>query len=1183
MAAGLFKKSTNPKNSSRSVVRNVTAESIEEDSPGNDADIWSKDPIGTGLKNTQQLLIDWSDYTQHVFFNSAEAKVNLAFDQIVNGYPFDGSALEKETYKSEIGGFTNWMLTKFDTNLGYFNFDGNVYLEVKDQTGYYAPDLTKIIGESRATENFHTKGATHEFWIRIPVGVHAAAAQRVIYQKIDPNDNARGVTIYYEGDASTTDYHVGFHVGSSNFKAIHHSLDNLAYDVWHHVAFVYERASTEKVFVYLNGVLNSSTTNSRAELDDIKIADGVISLGEGDSIVSFAKTITSPGKFKGYLDEMRVWATTRTVLQIKNNMHRNVSAEPNLKLYYRFNEPAFTTNTYQASAVVLDYSGNGLHTVINAAGSHDPKLKIAGVDTPLEIEKISDNYVLFPDWIPNVTLNNSLLVEANHYDRNNPNLITKLVPGHYFEDAKFFEGLEEDFETPMGIETSQTNLPIPGHSKLPPRVLMLSFLLVWANFFDDIKLFIDSFSLLNKVSYDDYEQIPPQVILFMSEYYGIDLPNPYANENLSKFRKGENLTNSNGTNTPLSNTVDKMWRRILINLPFLLRSRGTIQGVKALMNTLGIEADSTFRFKEFGGAISKQITSSRKNKKSNTGFLRFDKLDYIKSSPLWAYRHEPGAPDIDGGPAQGEILFQSGDITITTPGSGPVPTLFTSGSWAWEGRYQLLKTETTSSLFRIENDDKILVNLVAMRSSANTGPDFNVKLFLDGYASASAPIELELPSINLWDENPWYISVNNEWGATENTISVRCIKTSGQYIVEHHSASIEYTKLGAAKSGNVLHSGLPLFAIDDTTPSTAADNLKYAIGTNILTAVTASSVSGKSFDTTWNYSTLSAEKRLQSHATTYNGSLSHMRFWTKSLLPSEQKEHAHNPFSVSVKNPTTSFAFPNKPIVSLNAGTGKYETTPLGKYSTQYYGTLPAGSWERIRQSFDMNQGDLTFAGSPASLELIDTSQNNDEITMYGQNGALYRDDFVYTIVTPDFDSNSSSNKVRIRSFEDKETAQDNFAHHGSLTELPFETGIDDRRFSIESSIVHALNEDMINVLGDTSILNEYLGAPEMEYAVEYPEINKTMDLYFNRLTDQANYNVMIEFQRWFNNNFAALVGGFMPHTADFLGINFVIESHILERHKMEYKQGDVHVDIRDRQAFSQVPLILGTVRSEIT
>lgn len=1181
MAAGLFKKSTNPKNLSRSVVRNVTGETLEENSPGASANIWSNDPIGTGLKNTQQLLVDWSKYSEHVFFNSAEAKVNLAFDQIVNGYPFDGTAIEKETFRSQIGGFTNWMLGKFDTNLGYFNFDGNSYLQVNDQTGFYAADLTKVIGKAKATEKFHANGATHEFWIRIPTSAHAVT-QRIIYQKVDTNTSPsnKGVTINYEGSGAATKYSIGFHIGSDNFKSIYHPIDNLLYDTWYHVAFVYERGITEKIHSYVDGVLEGTTTNKQSELENIMIADGSILLGKGVAISTFAKVISTPGNFIGYLDEFRIWSSIRTSTQLKNNMHKNIDSDDSLKVYYRFNEPSFTANQYQASAIVLDYSGNGLHiAILGTLGSFDPKLKISGIDSPLELEKTSDNYVLFPDWPPNATLNNTLLIEANHYDRNNPNLITNLVPSHYFEDAKFFEGIEEDLESPMAIETSSTSLPLPGHSQLPPRVVMLSFLLVWANFFDDIKLFIDSFSTLDKVTYDDYDQIPPQVILFMSEYYGIDLPNPYANENPSKFKKGENLTNSNGVATPLSSTIDKMWRRILVNLPFLLRSRGTIQGIKALMNTLGIEADSTFRFKEFGGAISKQITSSRKKKKSNTGFLRFDKLNYIKSSPLWAYRHEPGAPDINAGPAQGEILFQSGDITITSPDGPPVPTLFTSGSWAWEGRYQLLKTETTSSLFRVENDDKVLVNLVAMRASGNSGPDFNVKLFLDGHKTSSSPIELELPNINLWDENPWYISVNNEWGATENIISVRCIKTSGQHIVEHYSASIGYTKQAAAKSGNVLHSGLPLFAIDDTAPATAADNLKYAIGTNILTAITASSVSGKSFDTTWNYSTLSAEKRLQSHATAYSGSLSHMRFWTKSLLPSEQKEHAYNPFSVSVKNPTTSFAFPNKPIISLNAS-GKYETTPLGKYSSQYTGTLPAGSWERIRQSFDMNQSDLTF---DPNLALIDTTQNKDDITLYGQDGALYKEDFVYTIVAPDFDSNSSSNKVRIRSFADEETAKDNFAHHGNLTELPFETGVDDRRFSIESSIVNALNEDMVNVLGDISILNEYLGAPEMEYAVEYPEIKKTMDLYFNRLTDQANYNAMIEFQRWFNNNFSSLVAQFMPHTADFLGINFVIESHILERHKMEYKQGDVHVDIRDRQAFSQEPLILGTIRSEIT
>ena len=186
-----------------------------------------------------------------------------------------------------------------------------------------------------------------------------------------------------------------------------------------------------------------------------------------------------------------------------------------------------------------------------------------------------------------------------------------------------------------------------------------------------------------------------------------------------------------------------------------------------------------------------------------------------------------------------------------------------------------------------------------------------------------------------------------------------------------------------------------------------------------------------------------------------------------------------------------SFAFPNKPIVSL-VGT-EYVTTPLGKYSQPYDGTLPAGSWERLRQSFDMMQPTRTFTAG--ELELIDTTQNNDHATIYGEDGGYMIDDFIFTIVPPDFDSNSTNNKIRIRSFQDRETAKDNFAYHGVLNELPFETGIDDRRFSIEASLVHALNEDIMNLVGNASILNQFLGSPEMEYAVEYPEVKKLMDL----------------------------------------------------------------------------------------
>ena len=165
---------------------------------------------------------------------------------------------------------------------------------------------------------------------------------------------------------------------------------------------------------------------------------------------------------------------------------------------------------------------------------------------------------------------------------------------------------------------------------------MASFLLTWANFFDDIKLFLDHFSLMDKVSYDAYDQIPPQLILFLSDYYGIHLPDPYINETPDRYKSGENVTVTEGVANPLKNTIDSMWRRVLVNLPFLLRSRGTIQGVRALLNTIGIEADGIFKFREFGGNISTKITSSRRKRTKRSLKLIFSKLEPIESQPLWA-------------------------------------------------------------------------------------------------------------------------------------------------------------------------------------------------------------------------------------------------------------------------------------------------------------------------------------------------------------------------------------------------------------------------------------------------------------------------------------------------------------------------------------------------------------------
>ena len=429
----------------KSIVREVTQAQLEENSPGVTEDLWKNDPIGTGLKSTQQIEVDWSDWSQHVFFNSAEAKTNLAFEQIINGYPFDGTSAEKAKFLSDLGGYQKWVFDQFDTNKGYFSFNGDTYLQVKDQTGIAAPDLAKRFGEAKASENFHTNGSTHEFWmyIQTPTDINGVPTPdtntRIIYQKVDPDDLSKSVSIWSQG-IDVEEYTVSFHISSDQFKSIKHTITPLEYDRWYHVAFVYERATTERIFGYVDGSYHSHSSNKQAELDDILMGNADIYIGWGsDPFQTFAENGVSVQKFIGLIDELRVWNGTRTQTQIMNYMHRNVDAQLDLQLYHRFSEPSARPANggyeYQASELVLDYSGNALHTFIitpTPSLGHDPKAVFNGIPTPLENEKDSDNPVLFPDWEPNATLNTNLLSTANQYDRNNPNLITKLVPPHYF-------------------------------------------------------------------------------------------------------------------------------------------------------------------------------------------------------------------------------------------------------------------------------------------------------------------------------------------------------------------------------------------------------------------------------------------------------------------------------------------------------------------------------------------------------------------------------------------------------------------------------------------------------------------------------------------------------------------------------------------------------------------------------
>jgi len=105
----------------------------------------------SGIISTQQLPLDNSSFFNNTFFGSAEVKVNVAFDKIVNNYPFDGSYADVESFEDKLSSFEKYVLDKFPKSTGFLNLDSSnkQHIVVKDSSGFLNANLAKgSIGEA---------------------------------------------------------------------------------------------------------------------------------------------------------------------------------------------------------------------------------------------------------------------------------------------------------------------------------------------------------------------------------------------------------------------------------------------------------------------------------------------------------------------------------------------------------------------------------------------------------------------------------------------------------------------------------------------------------------------------------------------------------------------------------------------------------------------------------------------------------------------------------------------------------------------------------------------------------------------------------------------------------------------------------------------------------------------------
>ncbi len=1074
------------------------------------------DPLNTPLKNTQQLNVDWSRFENHTFFSSAEVKVNTAFDSIINGYPFDGTKAEIEAFFENMTGFDKYVYDRFPKNRGYLQFSGS-WIEVKDAPGALYPDVSKNVTANPIIFPDENTSLTIECQLFLPT---AQNATQIICQKI--SGSTEGFSLHVLSSSLTSSAQIEFVVVSgSSDMSVSTTVDK---NKFNHVCVTLNRDEGQpKLQLFLNEEL-AAISRKKQTFGAWNSNSSFFTIGSGSIVNLLDRVITPQETLSGSIDELRLFHSIRTIKQQQLFAKKSIFASPELKLYFKFNEP--TENIGQnvsdsINSIVLDSSGNSLHSLITNFTSSLRVNAASASLVPLVYEKSELNPILFPAHADIVDLNTDLLQSASIYDQSNPNLITKLIPQHFL-----LAGAQEDgFAEVEGlIGDSYPSTGFPGQNRLAGVQVLLSFLYLWAKFFDEIKLFVQAFGDVQWVDYDLNDTTPASFLTSFAKEYGFNLPPLFNDSTIEQYVNAENIEPEISTNIlSLKKVQEQILRRTLVSLPNIIRSKGTQHSIKSFLRSIGIDPDNSLRIREYGGPTTKTLEFSREYKREQNLMLFLPTGSLITSTFLSSSRVEPGYPEIIG-------TFVNGVSNNRSDG------LLTSGSWTIEGTYKFLPSlqavaqKPEQSLFRLCSTSSLGVNILANLVATSGSGDGYLTAYLRAGDDTTAPLlalQLDLPNNDIFDANHWHITFG-------------CSRADA---VDSIVSSSYFLRASSAENGT-------LFKFFSTSSFFYEQN--SGISQNALRTITTNGNSSGSFIEIGDgrtYTSSSSDLFLnntliapdEARETYFTGKVSNFRFWSKDLNEEETKEHTRNYKSLGVSDPKKNYNF-------VDNVDNSFEHVRMDVISRQPVREADTNG-EIILLDFSLNQNHMFGSGFVAEDEVL--------------SGDL----FEYSYFSPSFDEASTDEKIRVRSFLDQDLVDNTpWAQTAPISEIPKnELPFDDPRFSIEFSLVDALNRDIVTMFSTFQSLDDALGAPELQFSIDYPDLEIMRNIYFNRLSSKLNFRDFFDFYRWFDMSIGTFIEQLVPRKTKFKGTNFTIESHMLERAKIQYFTQEQYVEENTR------------------
>ena len=682
--------------------------------------------------------------------------------------------------------------------------------------------------------------------------------------------------------------------------------------------------------------------------------------------------------------------------------------------------------------------------------------------------------------------------------------------------------------------------------------------------------------------------VSKNLVYYALKTLGIDAFDQFENEDLVNYIFGQKLV-PNDTSTVITGSNEilskediskEIWKRLYHNAPYLLKTKGTERGLRALINCYGV-SDTILDIKEFGGTIPnreefKLYTYRKFTQILNGNSLEGDKQGFFietkwsSSFTIDLLNAFTGSSDLNSVPKTVEFRIKPNRVfEKNNDDNNTLQHLFSLTHHA-VGRpsgsdLHLMITPYTSSDDVFATDDKLEY----------------AKLSLYQYTSSIA----ETNHFNLYNDNFWDIHLSTD-GISGSNSNI----TFGAYQANHLREVLAYTaSVSITEQANAESFGNPYVNGSHGVPITFIGGIKDINNGGQITSsvyIGADAETGSLFDTGYNgalsevryyFGEKLSHKTLKSHAlepllyggNSISSSYDHLILRyplsfelnlieaSGTTIPSQS--YAWNSLSSPIQNDGTQLTGPITGGAILSASTDATLTTPatvtfLPEVTSASYSGQPFSSSQHPWVTPPSESSAIFEVGGTPLLQ----SHHPNVDVPYLDGFTYFKEEDVILITedhhlpTPNTIGKSPSNrKIRI----DSGSTDDNILSPTILSQLPTNErqAPDFSNIGVYLSPQNELNEDIIYTLGTFS-LDEFLGDPREQTSGSYSSFKPLFNQYFKKLKRGSDrYNVW-DFIRWtqfLDHTLFDLIKKFTPQkTIDKTGI--LIEPHFLERPKFK-------------------------------